>query len=93
MWAFGRWRLEVGAFSGSRLEVGGNGMRNLECGLRPIGAYAYAPVGMRKIRAKSRAYGNGERQRREAIEWGNSEAEGSKRIDRWKVRRMERQRR
>jgi len=82
--------MKGGRFAAVGWTVGGNGMRNLECGLRPIGAYA--PVGMRKIRAKSRAYGNGERQRREAIEWGNSEAEGSKRIDRWKVRRMERQR-
>ncbi len=27
-----------------------------ECGLRPIGAYAYAPAGRRKIKAKSRAH-------------------------------------
>jgi hypothetical protein len=27
-------------------------MRKLEWGLRPIGAYAYAPVGMRKYRAE-----------------------------------------
>jgi hypothetical protein len=32
---------------------GGNGIRNWECGLRPIGAYAYAPVGMRKIKARA----------------------------------------
>jgi hypothetical protein len=31
---------------------GDNGNRKWECGLRPIGAYAYAPVGMRKIKAK-----------------------------------------
>jgi hypothetical protein len=30
-----------------------DGIRNWECGLRPIGAYAYAPVGMRKIKAES----------------------------------------
>jgi hypothetical protein len=33
-----RWEVE---------KVGGNGIRNSECGLRPIRAYAYAPAGMR----------------------------------------------
>ena len=28
-------------------KLGGNGIRKWECGLRPIGAYAYAPAGMR----------------------------------------------
>jgi hypothetical protein len=28
-------------------KLGGNGILNWECGLRPIGAYAYAPAGMR----------------------------------------------
>ncbi len=32
----------------SRVQV--SGIRKLECGLRPIGACAYAPAGMRKIR-------------------------------------------
>ncbi len=31
----------------SRVQV--SGIRKLECGLRPIGAYAYAPAGRRKI--------------------------------------------
>ena len=35
---------------------GASGIRKLECGLRPIGAYAYAPAGMRKIR-KGRGHG------------------------------------
>jgi hypothetical protein len=34
------------------LEWGINRSRNSECGLRPIGAYAYAPAGRRKYKAK-----------------------------------------
>ena len=46
-------------------ELGINRSRNGECGLRPIGAYAYAPAGMRKIKAKSIEQSGikGERQR------------------------------
>jgi len=41
-----------------------SGIRKLECGLRPIGAYAYAPAGMRKIR---KAQGKRKRYRVEGV--------------------------
>ncbi len=42
-----------------KTEGRGNGIRNWECGLRPIGAYAYAPAGRRKIKAEGRGNGIG----------------------------------
>jgi hypothetical protein len=46
----------------------GNGIRNREFGLRPIGAYAYAPAGKRKNKANSIAQGKGERRKDRSCE-------------------------
>ena len=64
----GKWNWEMGMRNAEcgkvKKRTGANGIRNWECGLRPlravgsiyepeaIGAYAYAPAGRRKIKAK-----------------------------------------